>query len=367
MPNQPEKDPFSLIFNVQPGSQLVGQPTAINYQIREVVQNLGDNLNIQANHAADDDEIEDEDDEDEEFDDEDEDFEDEEFDDEDEDEDEFDDDDDEDEEDEFDDDDDEDEDDEEDEDEDYVDEEDPTQALFSSSGSLYDQLTANPLFAQVSQMLTSGMPATEQALTQARMLQATGDLEGAAQLYLDVLDEDPEHYRANEALGQVLLAMDKPEEAELYLQKTTQIDPEVSSGFLYLGYVHYAQEQFDKCVQDFGRAVELEPDNHMACNNLGFAQYLTGDLEGAEQSFTQAGDYGSDRAYYNLGMVRLLQGKEKEAWTAYQEGFDLDPRMQQIEDHLQDLEKATGKYPERAELLQTAMQRLVAHLNGEDE
>ncbi len=234
-------------------------------------------------------------------------------------------------------------------------------------GSFFDQLSSNPLFAQVSQMLTGGMSGIEKSFTEARMLQATGDLEGAAQLYLDVLEEDPEHFKANEALGQVLMAMDKPQDAQLYLQKAVEIDPEDPSGHLYLGYAYYAQQDLAKASEAFQQAVALEPDNLIARNNLGFMQYLSGDLEAAAQAFTTAGDYGSDRAFYNLGMVRLLQGHAKNGWNAYQEAFDLDPRMQQIEDHLQDLDTAIEKYPDRADLLKEAVSRLEARLNGDDD
>lgn len=251
-------------------------------------------------------------------------------------------------------------------DEDYEDDEEEYSGQLSAS-SFLDQLSSSPLFAQVSQMLTAGMDPIEKAFTDARMLQASGDLEGAAQVYLDVLEENPDHFKANVALGQVLMAMDKPQEALPYLSRAVEIDPEDASGYLYLGYAHYALEQFPECIAAFQRTVELEPDNHLARNNLGFVQYLTGDLEGAAHSFTISADHGSDRAFYNLGMVRLLQGREKEGWSAYQEAFDLDPRMGQIEDHLQDLDKAAVKYPQKAALINQAIERLEERLNGDDD
>lgn len=227
-----------------------------------------------------------------------------------------------------------------------------------SQDQLYNQLTSNPLFAQVQQLLTGTMTGPEKIFTQAHMLQATGDLEGAAQLYLDVIEEDPDHFKAHVALGQVLLAMDKPQEAETFLQKAISLDPEDASSYLYLGYAHYAQERFEECIEDFKKTVALDKGNALALNNLGFVQYLTGRLDEAAETFTLAGDFGSDRAYYNLGLVRLLQGRESEGWAAYLEAFDLDPHARQIEDHLTDVQKALLAHPDKAPLLDDAITRL---------
>lgn len=223
--------------------------------------------------------------------------------------------------------------------------------------SMLDQLMSSPLFAQVQQMM-GGLGGVDGMFSRAGMLQTQGDLDGAAHIYLDILDENAESYRANEELGKVLLAMDKPSEAEIYLKKAGEIEPENASAFLYLGYAYFYQEKYDECTQAFEKCVEIDPQNHIASNNLGYAYYLNGELEKAVTTFTKSGDAGSDRAYYNLGMVNLLLGKEKAATEAYQEAFDLDPRLRQIEDHISDLEKASEKYPERAELLQKQIETL---------
>jgi tetratricopeptide (TPR) repeat protein len=237
------------------------------------------------------------------------------------------------------------------------DDEDAAQNQFSQE-QLFSQLTSNPLFAQVQQMLNNQLSGPDRTMTQARMLQATGNLEGAAQLYLDVIQEVPDHVKAYIQLGQVLMAMDKPAEAEPFLQKATELDPEDAAAFLYLGYSHYGQEQFETAIDDFKKAAALDKGNPLALNNLGFVQYLTGKLDEAADTFTRAGDFGSDRAYYNLGLVRLIQGKESEGWSAYLEAFDLDPNGRQIEDHLKDVQKAMLKYPDKAPLLDDAVTRL---------
>lgn len=253
------------------------------------------------------------------------------------------------------------------EDDEYEDEDEDESNQYSTDPyALAQQLASSPLFAQVQAML-GGANSAQARLNSAKIKQATGDLEGAAEIYLDIIEEDPDNYQAHVSLGQILMMMDRPAEAETFLLKATELQPEEADGYLYLGYAHYAQQKYEECIQDFGEAVQYNPDSHLAWNNLGFAQYLAGHLEDAEKTFVKAGDVGSNRAYYNLGLVRLIQGKDDKAWEAYEEAEELDPHGSQIEDHLQDLEQAKTLHPDRITLLDEAIERLNSQFEEEDE
>jgi len=244
-----------------------------------------------------------------------------------------------------------------DDDEDAEDEVEAGQYPLDPYATLAQQLASSPLFAQV-QALLGGGGSLEAKMSMAQLQQASGNLEEAAEAYLDIVEENPDYAKAYVALGQTLLAMDQPDKAETYLGKATELEPENAAAYLYLGYAHYARQDFEKCIEDFKQAVVLDPDSHISLNNLGYTQYLTGRLGEAEKTFVKAGDVGSNRAYYNLGLVRLLEGQEDKAWEAYQDAIDLDPQGSQIEDHLADLEQAKTRYPAQVALLNQAIERL---------
>jgi len=248
--------------------------------------------------------------------------------------------------------------------------------LQAQARNLASMLSGEGLMGQLSALMGGGKITGSQAnYAKGQALQATGDLEGAAEAYLDVIEEDDQNLKAYVALGQVLLAMDNPDQAITFLERAKDLDPDDAGSYLYLGYAYYAKEEFDKCVENFAVVAELEPMHHLAWNNLGFAQYLNKDYEGAIQSFSRAGDIGSERAYYNLGMVRLVQGKEKEGWQSYEDAEELDPHGNQIEEHLPDLYSAVELHPEAAPLLNTSIERLLERAeelgldldSGEDE
>ena len=232
---------------------------------------------------------------------------------------------------------------------------------------LAESLLSSPLMSQFSTLMGGPkMNEAERRFNQGKMLQGGGMLDEAAEAYLDVIDLDPDHFGAHVAIGQVLLTMDKPTDAIPFLQQATELDPQDPSAPLYLGYAYYGLRQYEQCVAAFEKAVELDPYNHLALNNLGFSQFLTNRLAAAEQTFVRAGDQGSDRANYNLGMVRLLQDKPEAAWEAYDEAAELDPNGAQIEDHLEDLQKAYQQYPDHATLLDGAVEKLQARLADEE-
>lgn len=260
-------------------------------------------------------------------------------------------------------------DDDEDDDEDYDDDEDEEATSQQSAYQMAQSLMSSPLFSQVSALMGGPkLTEIERLYNQGKTYQANGMLDEAADTFLDVIDANPEHFGAYIGMGQVLLTLDRPEDAISFLAKAIELQPQDPSGYLYLGYAHYALREYEACVADFGRAAALEPQNNLSANNYGFAQFLTKRLDEAAQTFVRAGDAGSERAYYNLGMIYLLKDQEKKAWDAYQEGFDLDPYGSQIEDHLRDLSHAYELYPEKSALLDQAVEKLqlrLAELQGD--
>jgi|GEM_PF-2052355 len=232
--------------------------------------------------------------------------------------------------------------------------------LLLQARQLAEALSNGGLLSQVSAMFGGGgvIPG-EAAFVRGRSLQAVDDLKGAAESYLDAIEQNPQHLKAYTALGQILLAMDKPDDAIPFLEKARELDPYDAGSYLFLGYAYYAKQDYVICVDYFGKVVELEPTHHLAWNNKGYCQYLSGDLEGAAVTFSRSGDVGSDRSYYNLGMVQLLLGKEKEGWQAYEDAADLDPYGLQIAEHLGDLKAAIDHYPKATSLVAAAQRKLI--------
>jgi len=86
------------------------------------------------------------------------------------------------------------------------------------------------------------------------------------------------------------------------------------------------QEQ-QKAVENFQKAMQLDPNNAGLHNNLGSVYAEMGKVNDAKAEFQKAADInpsGASGYYYNLGVVLVNQGKMDDAAVALKKSTDLD-------------------------------------------
>jgi len=81
--------------------------------------------------------------------------------------------------------------------------------------------------------------------------------------------------------------------------------------------------EFDKAVQAFRTALDLNFQDPAVYNNLGLALSKNGRYASALEAFRKAGSEA--QAYNNLGCVYLNKGKYEEAIKAFEKAIELDP------------------------------------------
>lgn len=126
------------------------------------------------------------------------------------------------------------------------------------------------------------------------------------------------------------------------------------SGILMLAFAHtqtpnavirkgnqlYKQGEFDKSLQEYERALQLEPANAAANFNFGNALFRKEKWEDAQKNFenviTHSKDQGiSEKAYYNKGVSLTKQKKLEESIEAYKSALRLDPTDEDARINLQ--------------------------------
>lgn len=114
--------------------------------------------------------------------------------------------------------------------------------------------------------------------------------------------------------------------AETLLKKITQIQPELSGPWLNLGQVYLAGQRTDSARDAFEQAIEANPTNCAAYNQLGVLARQEGRLDEAEGSYLACIDRDPTYAqvYLNLGILyEVYLGKLELALKAYREYQDL--------------------------------------------
>lgn len=125
--------------------------------------------------------------------------------------------------------------------------------------------------------------------------QMNGQLAEAEMAYLRLIELDENHQSARTQL------------AAIYIQRANE-----------LLLTNTTSDIVKKAIGLYGRAVELDAENTDSYANQGRAYYLAGELAKAQRAFERVLAVGpSAVAQYNLGLVKIASGQEKEAEQTY--------------------------------------------------
>ena len=132
-------------------------------------------------------------------------------------------------------------------------------------------------------------------------------------------------------------------DAEVLLLELTAREPELSGPWANLGTVYLALEDPEAAQVAFRRAVEINPDNCAAYNEMGVMSRQSGDFLSAEANYLACVERVPDfrEAYLNLGILyELYLGKLPEALAAYRTYQSLlEAPDRRVEGWVMDLER----------------------------
>jgi tetratricopeptide (TPR) repeat protein len=122
-------------------------------------------------------------------------------------------------------------------------------------------------------------------------------------------------------LGVVLLLSNDAGGAEAALVKTTQQEPQWSSGYTALGLAYVAEGKFPDAIAANQRALSLDPTNVAAAAGLGLARVLKGEKDGAKDiDRAMKLDPASALPHLNMAIV-YSQSKNKKDWSRAEDEF----------------------------------------------
>jgi predicted O-linked N-acetylglucosamine transferase (SPINDLY family) len=177
--------------------------------------------------------------------------------------------------------------------------------------------------------IIDGMPASslQEAFEIALTHHQSGRLQQAAELYRQILGEDPQHAGALHYLGVIAAQSGEKAAAVELLRQAVKLSPDTAEAQHNLGSALKDNGDLDEAIAAYRRAIALLHDYPEAHNNLGKALSAKGLMDEAIAAYREAialrPDYAD--AYNNLGRVLLVKGQARDAAASFARAADLDP------------------------------------------
>jgi len=176
----------------------------------------------------------------------------------------------------------------------------------------------------------------QQTFAQAVAHHQAGRLQQAADLYQQILTEQPRHADSLHLLGLVGYKTGRLEEAVGLITDAIQQDSTKAPYCFNLGVVLQKQGKLDEAADVYRRAVKLNPSHIEAQSNLGNVLLEQGKLDQAAAAYQQALRLNPNaaEAHNNLGVALKEQGKFAQAVASYQQALKLNPHHVEAQNNL---------------------------------
>ena len=121
-----------------------------------------------------------------------------------------------------------------------------------------------------------------------------------------------------------------------------------SDGYFYRATALRHLEQYENAINDFDRAIELDPKNPKAYHHRGITKYKLGKYEEAINDFDKTIELNpkSTRAYNNRAIAKGELGKHEEAIKDYDKAIELDPDYSYAYNNRGSAKDELGEYKE---------------------
>ncbi len=145
----------------------------------------------------------------------------------------------------------------------------------------------------------------------------------AEQLYLTLLDMQPNHVPALVNLGTILLQRNKVEPAIAHLKKATEIDAKSAPAWFMIGVAQYRAGLDRQAAESLNKTLDLDPANATALLFLGNLETSAGQYDKAIAHFENALKITPDSAdtHFNMAWTYSRMGKLNNARKSYDEAI----------------------------------------------
>ena len=198
----------------------------------------------------------------------------------------------------------------------------------------------------------------------------------AIELFKEALEVEPEMAYAYAGLGDAYaqranyhgMDADILDTAVVMSARAIEIDPNLSEGYKALGLSFHYQQQFEKAEVQYEKALELDPYNDMAANNLSMIEKQKGDIAGAAKWAQKTLDIGKNVPSSSVNMAGLYieVGDDDNAEEVIVQGLEANPEDADLKAMDGEVKIRKGKYAEAEYVAKEVIQLAPEHAKGYD-
>jgi len=157
----------------------------------------------------------------------------------------------------------------------------------------------------------------------------------AVEQYQKAIELKPDFVEAYNRLGNLLVRLNRYEEAEKAYTRAIEIAPKQAHLYNNLGFCYSLQRRWDEAEKMFTQAVTLNPTFARAHVNLAM---VLAQQERFDEAFNHFEEVLSlEDAYYNMGLMYRAKSRMVDAARAFQAALDVNPKLTAAQKQLEQL------------------------------
>ena len=164
-------------------------------------------------------------------------------------------------------------------------------------------------------------------LQQASDSYKSGNYSESIQLYTEILEKNPDDYRAYKNRGLAKANLDQYEEAIENYDKAIEKNPNDSEAYFYRGLAKVNLGEYEEAIENYDKAIEKNPNDSEAYFYRGIAKANLGEYEEAIENYDKAIEKNPNNAfiYKSRGCLKADLGRDTEASFDYSIAIKLNP------------------------------------------
>ena len=173
----------------------------------------------------------------------------------------------------------------------------------------------------------------ERMFSEAKLLCERGKFEQGRTKLLRLVEDDPTHSEYHRMLGQVAAELGQVDDAIDHLIDALKWDPKNQHALTMMGNI-WARDKKDMetAMRYYQSALDIDPDDHIALNNIATQYLIMGDHENAQQWFQKAVEVESSyaNAHHGIALIAFQRGDMLGAFEAAVNALQGNPNRDEL-------------------------------------